>query len=156
VKNGGYSIAVVLTWAFIVFADSQEIIYMNQYTGGEPNAGTTSKCIFTRERVGEKVYVSIRGKTGKYVAEFWHHDQHCRRALGTRNRVEAKRRALLIEADLQRGQYASPQAEVRVADAIQDYLQVKRGEGKAHKTLLKYEQWCSAFQQFLLIRPLFI
>ena len=64
-----------------------------------------------RERVGDRVTIYPRGKKRILTAEFWHAGQHRRKSLGTSNRKVARRRALEIEHQLQRGEFAAEPAD---------------------------------------------
>ncbi|HEY2585495.1 MAG TPA: site-specific integrase, partial [Tepidisphaeraceae bacterium] len=98
--------------------------------------------------VGEKVYIRKRGTRGLYVAEFWHERQNRRRALKTADRAIAERKARRLEADLLAGTYAAPRPPVSLADAVEEYLEVKEGEARKATTIAKYRQWLKSFAAF--------
>ncbi|MDB5324143.1 MAG: site-specific integrase [Phycisphaerales bacterium] len=101
-----------------------------------------------RTRVGEKLYIRKRGKRGTYVAEFWHEGKNCKRSLKTPNREIAIRRALKLDSDLTAGSYAAPRAPIALRSTIAEFLEVKRGEDRAAKTITKYREWLESFATF--------
>lgn len=102
-----------------------------------------------RERVGDRVAISPRGKQRIYQAEFWHDGQHRRKSLKTRNRRVALRRALEIEASLASGEFSPKPPAIKIADAINGYLSHLKAEGRARKTLVRYGGELEALRQFL-------
>lgn len=102
----------------------------------------------TRERVGAKVYIQRRGKANIYTASFWHNGKSIKQSLKTSNKEVARKRAGKIDHDLVSGEFAEVKRQVTVSEAIEEYLEVKRGEGRAYKTMLKYTQWLQAFEAF--------
>jgi integrase len=80
-----------------------------------------------------------RGRKKTWVAEFWQNGQHCRRSLKTANKKVATERALQIAHDLTAGTYRAAPPAVTVRQAADDYLAFLKTEGRAKKTLDKYE-----------------
>lgn len=101
-----------------------------------------------RTLVGHKVYIRRRGKGGRYVAEFWHDGENRRRSLKTADRTIATRRALKLDADLLAGSYAGPKPPVPLRPTVEEFLEVKAGEGRAAKTVTKYREWLESFAAF--------
>lgn len=99
-------------------------------------------------RIGDKVTIRPRGRKGTYVAEFSHRGQHCRRTLKTANASVARQRAIQLEADLARGEYATQPNQVAIASAVKEYLESKTGEGRKPATISKYTQWLESFEQY--------
>jgi integrase len=103
-------------------------------------------------RIGDKVQIRPRGKRGIYIAEFFHDGQHRRRSLKTARLDLAHKRAIALEADLAGGEYKARPKLVALAAAQDDFLAVKRGEGIARKTEIKYGDWLDAFVAFAATR----
>lgn len=89
------------------------------------------------EKVGE--IVSIYQRNGRWYANFQHHGKQQRKSLATRSKKQARRKALLLEADLLAGRYKRPVAAPSIEKAFDDYLVHLRAEDKAAKTLTKVE-----------------
>ena len=93
-----------------------------------------------RVRIGDRVTICPRGKRGIYTADFWLNEVHQRRSLKTANFTVARQRAIKIEAELATGEYAAPPKSVTIADAVEEYMASKKGEGRKPKTLVKYRE----------------
>lgn len=88
------------------------------------------------ERVGEHVRIFQRGKT--WYANFQFDRQQHRQSLKTSNKKEARRRAAQIDVQLTAGLWKPAIEAVTIAKAVEDYLTMLTGEGRAPKTLSKY------------------
>src|SRR4051794_19466289 len=108
----------------------------------------TSSTDAGRTRIGDKVTIRRRGKRGTYIAEFFHHGEHRKRSLKTSNKEIARRRAIDLESELAGGEYARPPKPISVTSAITEYMQMKTGEGRKHRTLVKYRDWLDSFATF--------
>ena len=91
-----------------------------------------------KERVGELVTMYLRGQT--WWASYQLDRRQQRESLKTSNRKEARRKAPIIEVELQRGRRAAPVPQVAIATATAEYLAHLKVEGLAPKTLVKYEK----------------
>lgn len=103
-----------------------------------------------RMRIGDKVSIAPRGKRGIWTAEFWHNGQHRHRSMKTANLKIARQRALLLESELAGGEYVVPVKPLSVADAVRQFMDNRRSEGRAQKTLVKYQAELDAFVDFLI------
>lgn len=90
------------------------------------------------ERMGDMRLVR-RGKKGTWYADFWHSGQHHRRSLGTTNVKIARQRAAKLQADLMDGQIRRRPERIAVVEAAKRFVESKRIEGRAKKTIVKYE-----------------
>ncbi len=101
--------------------------------------------------IGDRVKIHRRGKKGIWCADFWFEGKHRRQSLETRNQKEAIRRAVKLDADLISGKFQvnrpSPTATLR--QSIEDYASFLRTEGRARKTLVRYQGELCAFRDFL-------
>jgi integrase len=102
-----------------------------------------------RERIGDAVSISRRGKRGIYSADFWHIGRHTRRSLQTRNLKIARQRAIRLEAELAAGAYALPAKPTSVAKAREQYMSAIKGAGRATKTITAYDAETKTFLEFL-------
>ena len=89
------------------------------------------------ERVGDLVRIFQRG--GTWYANYQYEGRQHRPSLHTRSKKEARRRAIRLEADLLNGQRPNLAKVPTLAAAIEKYLQFLRSEGRAKKTLDKYD-----------------
>lgn len=89
------------------------------------------------ETVGDLVRIFQRGRT--WHANFQHDRRQCRTSLKTKSKKEARRRALLLEAELLEGRYEHCTAAPSIESVITLCLKHARTEGRAQKTLQKYE-----------------
>jgi integrase len=90
------------------------------------------------ELVGDLVRIFQRGR--KWYANFQLGGRQCRKALRTASRKEARRRAIQLEAQLLRGTYQHVPLPAALSKVVVAYLDFLRTEGRARKTLVKYEQ----------------
>jgi site-specific recombinase XerC len=95
-----------------------------------------------------KVTIVARGKCGIWTAEFWQGGQHRHRSLKTAN-FKARSRAHILEGELATGDYATPPKSVSIARAVEEFMAGKKAEGKAHKTLVKYQGELDCFRDAL-------
>lgn len=79
----------------------------------------------------------MRGKT--WWASYQLDGRQQRESLKTSSLKEARRKALIIDVDLQQGQRTAPVPQVAISTAITEYLQYLKVEERADKTLDKYE-----------------
>jgi integrase len=92
-----------------------------------------------RIRVGDRVVIYPRGKKRIYVADFWFDGQHRRQTLGTANKKVALSRATKLAHDLTCGSFQQAPPPKTIASAVEDYIAYLRTEGRASKTLVKYQ-----------------
>lgn len=102
-----------------------------------------------RIRIGDKITIFPRGKRQIWCAEFYHGGQHRHRSLKTSNQKMARQRATILEGELAGGDYAAPTKPTRIADAIKAFMTAKKAEGRAYKTLVKYQDELDTICQFL-------
>ena len=104
-----------------------------------------------RLRVGDRVTIDPRGKKKTWCADFWFDGKHHRRSLETCSRKVAVRRAVRLDADLLSGKYQAqrPATAATVRQAVEDYLAYLRTEGRARKTLTRYQGELYALRDFL-------
>ncbi len=98
--------------------------------------------------IGEKVKMCRRGRRGVWTAHFHHNGQHRKRSLKTSNQEIARKRAILLEAELDTGDYVQRPRAVGIEQAVEEYLSSKRGDGCRPKTMAKYTQWLTDFKKF--------
>jgi integrase len=101
-----------------------------------------------RERIGDKVCITPRGKRRIWTAEFHFAGKHCHRSLKTTNLKIARQRAMALEVELVAGGYAAPRKPISLAKTIEEFIVTKKGEGRAHKTIVKYQSELNAFCDF--------
>jgi len=89
-----------------------------------------------KERFGERVTIYRRG--AKWHASFQHRKRQIRKALGTANLKEARRRAAGIEVKLTAGAWKPAVEAISVREATERYADVLRTGGRAPSTLTKY------------------
>src|SRR5689334_22210110 len=89
------------------------------------------------ELVGEVVRIFRRGQV--WWANYQRGGRQHRKTLKTTSKKEARRRALLLEAELIEGRYQSRPKPPTVDEAVDAYLQYLRTERRSTKTLAKYE-----------------
>ena len=102
-----------------------------------------------RLRIGDKVHIAPRGKRRIWTAEFHHAGQHRHRSLKTANLKIARQRAMVLEAELATGDYAAPARPTAVAEAVKSFIAAKKAEGRAYRTIVKYQDEMDAFVAFL-------
>ena len=102
-----------------------------------------------RTQVGERVTIYPRGKKQTYVADFFFDGRHCRQSLSTANKKVAIQRAMKLELDLAGGSFHQPPAPKTIAEAAADYIAVLNTNGRARKTLVKYDGIFKIFVAFL-------
>ena len=84
-------------------------------------------------------HVRIFRRGDRWHANFQHDGKQCRVALKTTNKKEARRKAAQIDADLGRGDYELTAKAPAVEDVIAAYCKYLVAEGRAEKTLTKYD-----------------
>jgi len=102
-----------------------------------------------RIRIGDRVVIYQRGKRMIYVADFWSDGEHRRQSLRTSNKKVAIQRAIKLEIDLASGVIHQVPPPKTIAAAIEDYTAFLKTEGRARKTLVKYEGIFKVFLAFL-------
>lgn len=105
-----------------------------------------------KERVGELVTIYLRGQT--WWASYQLDRRQQRESLKTSNRKEARRKALIIDVELQQGHRAAPVPQVAIATATAEYVAHLKVEGRAPKTLVKYEKVLETMLQMAYERRL--
>lgn len=109
-----------------------------------------------RVRIGEHVTIYPRGKRRVWTADFHYIDaqgrrKHGRRSLGTKNGRTAEVKARKIEDELARGEYTpkpEPQAPETIESANAKFIDAKRTDACARKTIVKYEGELKRFARF--------
>lgn len=89
------------------------------------------------EPVGDRVRIYRRGRT--WYANFQFNGRQRRITLKTSSKKEARRRAIQIEAELADGRWKQSKPAASVESGIDDYRSFLQVEGRAPKTLAKYE-----------------
>lgn len=100
-----------------------------------------------RSRIGDRVTIYARGKKGIYTAEFWDGD-HRRKSLKTQNQKVARIRAMEIELQLERGDYAAPPKPKTISSTIDNYIEFLETEGRRKKTTVRYRGILTTFESF--------
>jgi len=98
--------------------------------------------------VGERVTIYRRGRRGIWTAEFSQHDKHCRRSLRTANKKVAVRKAIQLENELSCGMLKPAAPATAITDAIKQYIEFLKSEGRAPKTVVRYRGELSTFEAF--------
>ena len=102
-----------------------------------------------RTRVGNRVTIYPRGKTQIYVADFWHDGKHHRQSLETRNLKVATQKAVKLDAQLAADAFQSPPPPTAIEQAVADYIAFLRVEGRARRTIVRYQCELSNLRDFL-------
>jgi integrase len=102
-----------------------------------------------RTRVGERVTIYPRGKSQIYVADFWHNNKHHRISLKSRNKKVATQRAVKLDAALADGTYKDPPPPTTIQDAVAAYIEFLKIEGRARKTIVRYQGELTNLREFL-------
>ena len=89
------------------------------------------------EPVGDIVSIFQRGE--RWYANFQLNGKQQRQSLKTTSKKEARRRAISLEASILQGRYERHAPAPALADVVRDYKQYLRTEGRAVKTLVKYD-----------------
>jgi integrase/recombinase XerD len=90
------------------------------------------------EPVGEVVSIFQRGR--RWYANYQVDGKQVRRSLKTTSKKEARRRAIQLEAEIIEGRYQRTPRPPALADVVDSYKQHLRTEGRAKKTLVKYDK----------------
>jgi integrase len=90
------------------------------------------------ELVGQIVRIFLKGRT--WWANYQFRGQQKRTSLRTTNKKEARRRAVLLEADILRGHVQSEGKASPIEVAIDSYRSYLKAERRAKKTLVKYDK----------------
>jgi integrase len=90
------------------------------------------------ELVGESVRIFLKGKI--WWANYQSRGYQKRTSLRTTNKKEARRRALLLEADILRGHVEPRGKSSLIASTIESYKRYLKAERRAKKTLVKYDK----------------
>jgi len=88
------------------------------------------------ELIGDLVRIHRRGRT--WYANYQFDGRQCRKSLRTHSKKEARRRALVLEAELIEGRHRPDIKPPLIADVVDAYLSHSTTEGRAKKTLTKY------------------
>ena len=104
------------------------------------------------ERVGELTTIYLRGRVWWVFYQLDRIQQ--RESLKTSNRKEARRKAQVIDVELQQGRRDARVPQVPITTAIAEYLQYLKVEGRASKTLTKYTHVLATMQNLALRRRL--
>ena len=101
-----------------------------------------------RIRVGDRVTIYPRGKNKIWCADFWYDGKHRRLSLETRNKKVATQRAVKIDGDLASGKYSAPAPPTKIETAIDKYISYLKSEGRARKTIVRYQGELDTFCDF--------
>jgi integrase/recombinase XerD len=88
------------------------------------------------ELIGDLVRIRQRGRT--WYANYQFDGRQCRKSLRTHSKKEARRRALVLEAELIEGRHRPDIQPPPIAAVVAAYLSHSTTEGRAKKTLTKY------------------
>lgn len=91
----------------------------------------------TYEQVGELTSIFERG--GKWQLYYRHNGRPIRQALNTTSKKEARRKAFAVERDLVNGEQRRAGKPPLISDVIVEYISHLRAQGRAKKTIRKYE-----------------
>ena len=100
-------------------------------------ASEKSKTDESYEKVGEIVSIFVRNK--RWYANYQCDGEQVRRSLKTTSKKEARRKALLIERELLAGEHKRQRRSALIREVIDQYTAHLRSEGRAEKTVRKYE-----------------
>lgn len=101
--------------------------------------------------IGERVTIYPRGKKRLYVADFWQGGDHRKVSLKTANKKVATARATVLAAELLQGTFRQAAPPVDVQQTADAYVASLKTNGRARKTLVKYEGIFRIFVAFLLM-----
>ena len=88
------------------------------------------------EKIGE--FVAIFTRNGNWYANYQHNNRQVRRALKTRSKKEARRRALIIEKEVLTGEHKHLRRAPLLKEVVDQYLKHLQSEGRVEKTIGKY------------------
>src|SRR5579863_7022594 len=97
------------------------------------------------ERVGEIVRIFLNGRT--WWANYQFRGRQKRTSLRTTNKKEARRRALILEADVLRGRVNPESKSASIDMTIESYRSYLKAERRAKKTLVKYNKVLDRVQE---------
>lgn len=100
--------------------------------------------------VTDRIKIYRRGKKGFYCAEFHFHGQHRRESLRTSNLKEAKIQALELDHLIRGGEYQERKNKARIDITITKFLEHKRMEKRAPRTLTRYTGELETIKTFFL------
>ncbi len=98
--------------------------------------------------VGEHVTIYSRGKRKIWTADFFENGRHQRQSLKTTNKKIAVHRALVLDSKLSSGTYQPPAPATMITSAKQQYIDHLRAEGRASKTIVRYQGELDALEEF--------
>jgi integrase len=105
-------------------------------------------CSNKNERVGEIVRIFLKGQN--WWANYQLRGRQKRTSLRTTSKKEARRRAVLLEADVLRGLVTSECKSSPIDLAIDSYRSYLKAERRAKKTLVKYDKLLNRLQDLAL------
>tara|TARA_R110001592_G_scaffold361413_1_gene672017 strand:- start:27105 stop:28280 length:1176 start_codon:yes stop_codon:yes gene_type:complete len=103
-----------------------------------------------KERVGERVTIHLRGRM--WWCYYQLDGRQRRESLKTSNKKEARRAALLIDADLIRGVHEAQPEPASISEVVAMVLSYMEQENRAPKTLAAYRHVYRDFQEFARAR----
>lgn len=106
----------------------------------------TNACI-ERIAVGDRVVIYPRGRRRTWTAEFSLNGRHTRKSLKTSKKRTALQRATGLAAKLEAGTYAAEVATT-IREATSAYLAYLKTEGRAPKTITRYQGELNRFGDF--------
>jgi len=101
-----------------------------------------------RTPIGEFVKIYRRGKRNIWTADFLENGRHRRQSLKTTDKKIAIRRALVLESKIASGTYRPAAPATTIEAARSQYIEYLRGEGRAPKTIVRYQGELNALQMF--------
>jgi integrase len=101
-----------------------------------------------RVPIGEHVTIYRRGKRAIWTADFWENGDHKRQSLKTKNKKIAIRKALLLEHKLASGTYHPAAPGTTIGAGMQQYIDHLRAEGRASKTIVRYQGELNTLEEF--------
>ncbi|MCA9092667.1 MAG: tyrosine-type recombinase/integrase [Planctomycetaceae bacterium] len=101
-----------------------------------------------RIRVTHRVTIYPRGKKQIYTADFWFDRQHRRRSLKTRNLKQAKAEANELDHQIRNGSFVHTATDQGIEATVERFLENKRVEERAPRTLTRYRGELREFTQF--------
>lgn len=98
------------------------------------------------EKIGDHVAIFQRGE--RWYANYQHNGKQIRQSLKTTSKKQARTQAIQIEADLTSGRFTEQKRAPTLQVVIDRYREHLQTEGRAKKTLVKYEH---AFANYLTL-----
>lgn len=97
----------------------------------------------------EMIKLWRRGKKGIWTAEYWHNGKHHRKSLRTRNQKVAEKEATKLAARILEGNLPDSLKKYPLSQAMNDFVEQARLDGRDHKTILEYEKVFKGWKAYL-------